>query len=70
MLRSQPAGTVFDSVTLRETELQGGSKAIVAYSEYGSGQLMRFVSLEEWRTLLGKDRHSILRSMPRISLCD
>jgi len=59
MLRPQPAGTVFDSVTPREMELQGGSKAVIAYSEYGSGQLMRFVSLEEWRTFSGKDRHSI-----------
>ena len=59
-LRPQPAGTTFDSVTPREKDghLAGGSKAIVNYTEY-KGRMKRFVTMEEWRSFSGLDRHTI-----------
>jgi hypothetical protein len=60
-LRRQPAGTAFDSVAPRERDshLAGGSKAIVNYTEY-RGQMRRFVSMADWRSFSGLDRHTII----------
>jgi hypothetical protein len=59
-LRGQPPGTTFDSVSPRRIEdfLQGGSKAIVNYTEY-RGEMKRFVSMAEWRQFSGSDRHTL-----------
>lgn len=58
-LRRQPPGTVFDSITPRESEgyFEGGSKAIVNYTEY-TGEMKRFVSMAEWREFSGLDQHT------------
>lgn len=59
-LRGQPPGTTFDSVSPRRTEsfLEGGSKAIVNYTEY-RGEMKRFVSMAQWREFSGLDRHTL-----------
>jgi len=59
-LRRQPPGTQFDSVSPRDNEgfLEGGSKAIVNYTEY-RGEMKRFVSMAEWREFSGLDRHTL-----------
>jgi len=59
-LRQQPPGSVFDSITPRETEsyLGGYSKAIVNYTEY-KGEMKRFVSMAQWREFSGLDRHTL-----------
>ena len=59
-LREQPAGSVFDSITPRESEgfLRGGSKAIVNYNEY-RGEMKRFVSMVQWREFSGLDQHTL-----------
>jgi hypothetical protein len=59
-LRRQPQGTVFDSIKPRPNEafLEGGSKAIVNYTEY-KGKMKRFVSMAEWREFSGLDQHSL-----------
>jgi hypothetical protein len=60
MLREQPPGTIFDSVTPREAVLHGYSKAIVGYTEYGGEGLTRLQSLAKWRAFSGQDQHSIV----------
>ncbi len=59
-LRGQPPGTMFDSVSPRRGEdfLEGGSKAIVNFTEY-RGEMKRFVSMAQWREFSGLDRHTL-----------